>query len=232
MEFTPTAAGSRSGTVTFIDSSAGSPHIVQLTGTGVAAVGTLTLDVTSLDFGTQAVGTTGATQVITLQNPGDAPLKVSSLSVSDNDFTLSAQTCPLGQFTIAPLASCTVAVAFSPTLTGSRSGKLNIVSAAGTTAIQLGGTGVTETQTLQLTPANGMDFGTAGQNIYVQNSGSAAVTFSAGPAITGNQCERLHDRGKHVRPGRKRPGGQCRLFRYYLVLSVCRNPADRDAHLH
>jgi hypothetical protein len=35
--FTPTAAGTRSGTLTLLDNAPGSPHTVSLTGTGVAA---------------------------------------------------------------------------------------------------------------------------------------------------------------------------------------------------
>ena len=37
VSFTPTAAGARSGTLSFIDNAAGSPHTVALSGTGVAA---------------------------------------------------------------------------------------------------------------------------------------------------------------------------------------------------
>ena len=185
VQFTPTSAGARTGTVTFVDSSTGVPHVIQLTGNGVAGSGTLTLDTASLDFATQALGTTGATQTVTLENPGNTPLKVTSVSTSNLDFSVSAQSCPLVQFSIAPLSSCTVAVAFNPTSTGVRSGKLNIVSGAGTAAVTLGGTGVAETKTLQFTPSNSMNFGSGPQTIFVQNSGSAAISFWTAPTISG-----------------------------------------------
>jgi hypothetical protein len=37
VSFTPTASGSRTGTLSFVDNAAGSPHLVTLSGTGVAA---------------------------------------------------------------------------------------------------------------------------------------------------------------------------------------------------
>ncbi len=53
--FTPTASGSRTGTLTITDAASNSPQSVSLTGSGIAP--TLSLSTTSLYFGTKVVGT-------------------------------------------------------------------------------------------------------------------------------------------------------------------------------
>ena len=42
--FTPTTTGALTGALTFTDSAPGSPHIVNLTGNGITATGTISLD--------------------------------------------------------------------------------------------------------------------------------------------------------------------------------------------
>ena len=63
--FKPSASGSVSGEVTILDSAGGSPHLVNLSGTGLTAI---SLSPTSLIFGTIAVGTTSAAKTVTLTN--------------------------------------------------------------------------------------------------------------------------------------------------------------------
>ncbi len=66
VSFSPTAHGNITGTLTVKDTAAGSPQTVALAGTGGAPAASLTP--TSLDFGTQAVGTTSVAQTITLSD--------------------------------------------------------------------------------------------------------------------------------------------------------------------
>jgi uncharacterized repeat protein (TIGR01451 family) len=72
------------------------------------------LSTTSLSFGDELVGTLSASQTITIENKGQDPLVINSLSVSGaaKDFQISAPPTP---FTIAPAANNVVSVAFSPT---------------------------------------------------------------------------------------------------------------------
>jgi fibronectin type 3 domain-containing protein len=67
----------------------------------------------TLDFGSQAVNTVSTQQVVTLTNTGDAPLLLTGVSVvgaSAASFT-STSACPAS---VAPSASCTVSVTFTP----------------------------------------------------------------------------------------------------------------------
>src|SRR5205823_3681484 len=75
VSFTPTATGTRSGTLSVTDTSTGSPQSVALCG-GVKppAVG---LSPASLTFASQLVGTTSSAQSVTLSNTGSAPLNIS-----------------------------------------------------------------------------------------------------------------------------------------------------------
>ncbi len=80
--FTPAATGTRSAAVTLTDNATGSPQTVSLTGTGTAAVASLSP--TSLAFASQAVGATSAAQTITLNNTGNSALSISSLVAFTN----------------------------------------------------------------------------------------------------------------------------------------------------
>lgn len=63
----------------------------------------------SLQFGGESMATTSPSQTVTITNAGNAELAITSLAVSDAQFTQSS-----GCTTIAPGASCTVGIAFTP----------------------------------------------------------------------------------------------------------------------
>jgi hypothetical protein len=88
----------------------------------------------NLTFAAQKVGTTSAALVITVDNPGATPLKVSSVTIS-GDFAEN-NNCP-AKLTVGK--SCTINVTFSPTQTGTRTGILSIKDTA-----------LTKTQTIAL----------------------------------------------------------------------------------
>nr|WP_255604260.1 choice-of-anchor D domain-containing protein [Oscillochloris sp. ZM17-4] len=135
--FTPTATGSRSGTLTITNDAAGSPHSVGLSGAGIAPA--VSLSEGSLSFGSVRVGTTTAAQQVTLTNSGSDTLAISGI-VASGDF---ARTSTCGA-TLAAGASCTISVTFTPTTTGSRSSALTITNDAtgSPQSVTLGGTGI------------------------------------------------------------------------------------------
>jgi hypothetical protein len=144
--FTPTALGTRTGTLTITDSSAGSPRTVQLTGIGgQAAVG---LSPNPLSF-KQAINTTG-TSPVTLANTGTIPLQISTIQTSGATFS-EANVCgilvPAGQ-------SCVINVSFAPTVIGNATGTLTITdSATGSPhSVALTGTGVADSIGLSYPP--------------------------------------------------------------------------------
>jgi hypothetical protein len=136
--FTPTKKGARSGTLSFTDNAPGSPQTVALSGMGQS----LTLSPTSLNFGTVAVGVTSASQPVTVNNASSASVTFTGFTLSGNaaaDYLITANTCGA---TIAGGANCSVSVAFKPTTTGNRAGKLNVKNnGGGTVTTSLTGTG-------------------------------------------------------------------------------------------
>jgi hypothetical protein len=92
----------------------------------------------NLTFAAQKVGTSSAAQVVTINNPGATPLKVTSITIS-GDYS-ETNDCP-AKLTVGK--SCTVNVTFTPTQTGSRTGTLSIKDSALTSAqkIMLTGSG-------------------------------------------------------------------------------------------
>ena len=145
LTFTPAAPGARAATVNITDDAAGSPQTVSLSGTGT--VPAVTLSATSLAYGNQRVGTTSAGQNVTLTNNDAAPLNLTSITITGAqaaDFAFAAgNTCPTGAGSVAPGASCTISVSFTPAATGVRAATVNITdNAAGSPQrVSLSGTG-------------------------------------------------------------------------------------------
>src|SRR5207245_354121 len=129
LTFTPTAASARTATVTITDDAPGSPQSVSLTGTGVTPP-TATLSATSSAFGNQRVGTTSAAQNLTLTNNGGTPLNLASKSTrlnSSHDSASSAvYTCPTRTGSVAPGASCTISISFTPAATAATTATVTI----------------------------------------------------------------------------------------------------------
>ena len=79
----------------------------------------------NLNFSGQIVGTTSPSQVVTLNNTGDGPLTISNVAVT-GDFS-ETNNCGAS---VAPAASCTFNITFSPTTAGNRAGSLTITDNA------------------------------------------------------------------------------------------------------
>src|SRR5262249_25305810 len=117
--FTPTTTGTRTGSVTVTDDARNSPQSVSLSGNGVPPPPPplVVLSTNSLNFGNQQVGTTSAPQNVTLTNNGSATLTITTI-VASGDFA-ETDNC-FGS--VGPGASCNIAVTFTPTAAGPRSG--------------------------------------------------------------------------------------------------------------
>ncbi len=135
--FQPTAAGASVGQILITDSAPASPQSIELTGTGTAPQATLAP--VSLTFGTQAVETASAAQAVTLSNPGNAALAITSIATA-GDFS-ETNNCGAS---LAAGANCAIAVTFSPTAAGTRTGALTVSdNAAGSPqTVSLAGNGV------------------------------------------------------------------------------------------
>jgi hypothetical protein len=161
--FTPTAAGLRSGTVVIQDNAAGSPHVINLSGsaTGLPAM----LAPGSLTFSSQQVGTSSAAQSATLSNGGSGMLTIANIQAM-GDFA-QTNNCPAQ---LPGGSSCTINVTFSPTVAGARSGVLTITDDA-----------VSSPQTGNFT-GSGVDFSltssSGGETVKAGSAASYTLTVS------------------------------------------------------
>jgi hypothetical protein len=185
--FTPTASGTRNGTLTISDNAYSSPETVNLTGTGLAPVAVVAP--TTLTFPSQQVGTSSAAQAVTLNNTGNAALNISSIQVTGN-YT-QTDNCPAA---LASSSSCTINVTFTPTASGTRNGTLTISDNApgSPQTVSLTGTGSALSAPMAtLAPTSlvfaGQQVGTssAAQAVTLTNSGNAALNISSF-LVTGN----------------------------------------------
>ena len=136
VSFLPTASGLQTGTLTITDYAGNSPQSVALSGTGVAP--TVGLSTTALSFTAQTVSITSSPQTITLNNTGSGAL--TPLLVNTTGDFAQTNTCA---GSVAPGASCTISVTFTPTTTGNRTGTLRLSDNAGNSpqTVTLSGTG-------------------------------------------------------------------------------------------
>ena len=120
--FTPSAAGTRTGTLT-VSGSGVSPLSIPLNGTGTTSG--IQVTPAAINFGSQATGATSFGQTITIQNTGDAALTISNIATT-GDFASSGScsTVPAG-------TGCSLTVMFAPTAVGTRTGSFTLTDNAG-----------------------------------------------------------------------------------------------------
>jgi len=121
--FTPAASGTWAAAVSIADNASGNPQSVRLSGTGTAAVASLSSN--TLAFGGQPVDTTSAAQVLTLTNTGNASLTVTSLAFTGANPADFAESDTCGG-SLAAGAHCTIAILFTPAAAGACSAALSI----------------------------------------------------------------------------------------------------------
>ena len=123
VNFTPTALGTRTGTLTISDNAPNSPQTVALSGTGGPQV---KLTPATATFAKTTVGATSAAKVFTLNNLQSVALTGISISTT-GDFSVSTKTCSTS---LAAKTTCTISVVFKPTQTGTRTGTLSVADSA------------------------------------------------------------------------------------------------------
>ena len=121
--FTPTAAGTRAGSILIQDDAAGSPHLINLSGDG--AIAAVSLTPASLVFPAVPVGGSSAAQTVTLANIGNAALSIGNIQIT-GDYS-QTDNCPAS---LAASSSCAFNITFSPTAAGTRNGTLPLTDNA------------------------------------------------------------------------------------------------------
>jgi hypothetical protein len=186
VSYAPHSIGTLIGAITLSSSALGSPHIVNLSGTGLAPVG---FSAASVDFGSVGVNTTSSAKTVTLTNNQTSPVSISSIEVS-GDYSQS-NNCSLS---LGAGASCQISVRFKPTVAAIISGAVNVITDAplGTQPVALVGTGTgSATSAVGFSSAN-LVFGNqeAGsispkKSITLTNNGSTSLTIQSVSASNG-----------------------------------------------
>ena len=177
--FSPTSAGTVSGSLSFVSNAPTSPSSVSLSGSAVAATHTLSINPTSLSFGNVTTGTSSATQAVTITNTGNSSVIISSITLSGTGYSMSAGGSPV---TLTPSQALTLSVSFDPTAAGAVNGSISVASnASGSPAtVSLSGTGVRQNSVALAW--NASTSAVAGYNVYRSTvSGSAYVMVNSAP---------------------------------------------------
>ena len=191
VSFKPTAAGTRTASVSIADNATGSPQSVALSGTGAAATPTVSLAPTDLTFASQTVGTTSSAQDITVNNTGTADLSITGLTIAGTNAGDYSQSNNCGS-NLKVGAFCNISVAFKPIATGTRTASVSIAdNASGSPqAVAMSGTAVAATPAVTLSPTSltfaSQTVGASGtaQSITLTNSGTETLS-SIAISITG-----------------------------------------------
>lgn len=182
--FSPTATGTRTASVTFADDAGNSPQNVTLTGTGAADSPVASLSTTTLAFGDQLVGTSSATQAVTLTNTGNVALTISGIAITGTNSGDFSETNNCGA-SLAVNASCKINMTFTPGTIGAKTASVSVTDNAANSpqAVSLTGTGIAPAVTLS---ANNLAFAgqlittaSTAQTITATNSGTAPLTISS-----------------------------------------------------
>jgi hypothetical protein len=171
--YKPTSPTTLSGSVTITSNASDSSMVIGISATSTSS--TLAATPSSVSFGNVVVGS-DTTQTIRLQNIGTSEIKISSLTSSVANVTISGITLPAN---LAPGTSATLTAAYKPTAAGSVAGKITVTSTAvgSPTIVDLSGTAASAS--IQLTPsATSLSFG----NVTVGSSGTNELTVKS----TGN----------------------------------------------
>ena len=176
--FTPTAAGSRTGTVTITDNANNSPQKISLSGTGVAPAA---MTPASRTYATTNVGSTTASKTFTLTNNQSSALAISSITTT-GDF-VQTNTCGAQ---LTGNSSCAISVSFRPVANGSRTGTIVATVGAGITLTgTLSGTGtgapavpVTVSPAALTFAAQATGTTSGSQSVTVHNAQATTLTFT------------------------------------------------------
>ena len=186
VKFTPASAAALSAAISVVDSASGSPHTAALTGTGVAPlIPQAVLSPASLTFPSTTINTPATPLPLTLSNPGNAPLNISSIAVTGANAGSFGETNNCGA-TLAAGASCTITVSFTPAAAATLTAAISVTdnAAASPQSVTVTGTGSASTYVVNFpTPTQTIQPGSLAQfNLVVNPLGGSfnnLVTLSA-----------------------------------------------------
>lgn len=177
--FTPATSAVFSAVLTVADDAPATPQTASLTGTGIAAP-IASLSPTTLTFGNQTIGTTSASQSVTLSNTGNATLNLAPIAITGTNNADFAQTNNC-QAMLSPASQCTITVTFTPSIASAESASLQFTDdAAGSPqSVALSATGVS------VPPSYSITANPTSLTIVQGQSGRTTLTVTQMGGITG-----------------------------------------------
>ena len=191
LTFTPTSNGSINSALAITDTTGFSPQLVALSGTGSGGgTAPLTFTPTSLSFSAQAVGTASAAKALTVKNNSASLVTLTNIATTGDFSAAGSGSNPcVSNLNLAPAATCTLSVTFTPAVgaSGMIKGAVIITDNAATNQQALNTTG---TATLPLTfapttltfPPQTVATTSAPQTVTLTNN----LPTSLSPTIAGN----------------------------------------------
>ena len=197
--FTPASPGPLTSAVTIAGNAGNLPQSIVLSGTGLGPI--ISLSASHLSFGSVMVGTTSASQSVTLTNTGNRALSISGITGSGSNSSSFAFANSCGT-SLAAGANCTIHGHFAPTKKGSLIAAVTIADNFSNLRgnIALGGTGLEPAVSLS---ARSLSFGgakvggsTTSQWVTLTNTGGATLLIGsiqiagsgASSFVFGNNC--------------------------------------------
>ena len=158
---------------------------------GTATPSPLTISPIALDYGSVQLGAT-STLPLQITNTSTTPATFNNITTT-GDYTVTG-TCPTPGNTLAPTASCTEQITFTPAQTGTRTGTIGIATSLSALPINAPLTGIGVQSHLQITPS-ALSFGSiaigasANLTLTLANTGTApvnnlALTLTGDYAVT------------------------------------------------
>lgn len=176
--YTPAAPGPVVGTVDVTSDATVSPATLSVSGFGLGPP--VSFDAPEIVFAPQKVGTTGATQIVSIVNSGTGEVGFTSVTAT-GPFAVIA---PLTGFSLPPGEFAIIEVAFTPTATGPQTGTLSVASTDASSPHELPLTGFGTIGVLAVNPG-ALGFGdirtgtrSLAQPLVVANQGDASVTVT------------------------------------------------------
>jgi hypothetical protein len=184
VQYAPQSAGSVSGGVSIVSNAPNSPATVALSATGVVASHTISVNPGSLSFGSVTDGSS-ASQGFTVTNTGNSNVAISGISATGTGYSLLSGA---GAVTLSPNQSTSVSVQFAPSVAGSASGSVNILSNAtgSASSVALSGSGVAATVAHSVALNWGASSSSvAGYNVYRSTVSGSAYAKMNGSILGG-----------------------------------------------
>ncbi|MBY0241349.1 MAG: choice-of-anchor D domain-containing protein, partial [Burkholderiaceae bacterium] len=189
LTFRPSGAGARGAALNISHNATGGASSVALSGTAnVVAAATVALSANALNFDALLTGSASPAQSITVNNAGQAALRLTSISLSGANTAIFTLGGSCATATAVPAGgSCTVTVVATPTTAGAFAASLNLASNAsnGSIAVSLAGSASTAAPALSAN-TTAVSFGTqtigasaATQTVAITNRGNVPVTFTS-----------------------------------------------------